>query len=133
VSALALENRPTVLVAEDDEELRGLICDMLARAGCAVEAFPDGDSLSRALAHRLDDLGQPPDLIVTDVQMAGHSGLEVVRQLRRYDRVTPVIVVTAFGGDFASSKAEHLGAQLLEKPFDLEELKSVAAGLGVIP
>lgn len=124
--------RPTVLVAEDDDELRELICQMLVAAGCSVESYANGDLLWAALAHRIEYLGVPPDLIVTDVRMPGHTGLEVVRQLRRYDRVTPVIVVTAFGDQQALSTAEQLGAQLLDKPFDLERLREAAVSAGVL-
>ncbi len=124
--------KPTVLVAEDDDELRDLICRMLRAAGCTVEAFPNGDQLWEALAYRIDCAGVPPDLIVTDVRMPGHTGLEVVKQLRRYDRVTPVIVVTAFGDETAASNAEQLGAHLIAKPFDLEQLRSAAQSFGVL-
>ena len=64
-----------------------------------VESYPTGEQLWNALVHRVDTLGVPPDLIVTDVRMPGRTGLEVVQQLRRYDRVTPVIVVTACARD----------------------------------
>ncbi|MFT3835855.1 MAG: response regulator [Myxococcaceae bacterium] len=125
-------SRPTVLVAEDDAELRDLICQRLVSAGCSVESYPTGEQLWRALVHRVDILGVPPDLIVTDVRMPGRTGLDVVRQLRRYDRVTPVIVVTAFGDEHAASSAEQLGAHLIPKPFDLDQLLQAAVSAGVI-
>jgi DNA-binding response OmpR family regulator len=118
---------PAVLVAEDDAALREVICEALAAAGWRVESYADGDALLNALTYRFDCLGTPPDLVVTDLRMPGGSGLDVLQRLRRFDKVTPVILITAFGDAKTHAAALKLGAcHVLDKPFDVDTLRIVA-------
>ena len=119
---------PTVLIAEDDPDLRSMMAESFADRGFNVETFADGDQLLDALLVRFDQLGAPPDLVVTDVRMPGRTGLDVISQLRRFDFVTRVIVVTAFADEPTKGIARALGAQLFSKPFDLDELIQAASG-----
>ena len=116
-----------VLVAEDQEDLRVMIGQLFREEGCEVEEFADGAGLLHALTTRFDQLGVPPDLVVCDLKMPGCSGFEVLAQLRRFDRVTPVILITAFGDEAAHATALQLGAAcLIDKPFDLSDLREAA-------
>ena len=118
---------PAVLVAEDDAALREVICEALTTAGWRVESYADGDALLNAVTYRFDYLGTPPDLIVTDLRMPGWSGLDVLKRLRRFDKVTPVILITAFGDTKTHAAALKLGAcHVLDKPFDVDTLRIVA-------
>lgn len=81
----------TVLLAEDDADIRLLVTLKLTQAGHQVRGF--GDGLSAAA----DARERPPDLAVLDIMMPGMSGLEVCRGLRK-DPATahiPVILLTA--------------------------------------
>lgn len=120
---------PTVLIAEDDPELRSMMAESFADRGFQVETYADGNQLLDALLVRFDQLGAPPDLVVTDVRMPGRTGLDVISQLRRFDFVTRVIVVTAFADDATKGIARALGAKLFSKPFDLDELIEAASGV----
>jgi two-component system OmpR family response regulator len=128
-----MSENPEVLVAIDDDRLRNVICETLARARWRVESYADGVALLNALSYRFDHLGSPPDLIIADVNMPGRSGFDVVEQLRRYDQVTPVIFLTAVADAQTHAAASQLGAcRVMEVPFAPSDLRALAADcLGV--
>ena len=82
-----------ILVAEDDEVTRQLMCMTLERQGFEVLTAEDGlQAYELALSLR-------PDLIITDVNMPGADGAHFVRRVRDTDELTatPIIVTTGFG------------------------------------
>ena len=109
----------TVLLAEDDADIRFLVTFKLERAGHEVRGFPDGVS---ALA---DARGHLPDLAVLDVMMPRMSGLDVCRELRR-DPATaavPVILLTACAEDADVAAGFAAGADdYIIKPFSPRDL-----------
>ncbi len=106
-----------VLVAEDDPGLRSVLERGLRRSGYVVDAVPDGD---RALMYlRSYDY----EVAVLDWRMPGHSGLDVVREVRRRGSKVPVLLLTA--RDTTADRVEGLdgGADdYLVKPFEFAEL-----------
>ena len=82
-----------ILVAEDDDLARELMCRTLERQGYAVTTAEDG-----LKAYELA-LGMRPDLIITDVSMPGADGAHFVRRVRDTGELsaTPIIVTTGFG------------------------------------
>jgi two-component system nitrogen regulation response regulator GlnG len=69
-----------------------------------------------------------PDLVITDVRMAGINGLETLRRIRQADPKLPVILMTAFGTTQTAIEAMKLGAfDYLLKPFDVPRLKQLVA------
>jgi CheY-like chemotaxis protein len=126
--------RPTVLVAEDDPEMRRLLATVLPRWGFDVTLAHDGDELTdlvqRFLHGTSEERSHPPDLIISDVRMPGHSGLSVLEYLRRNDWTTPFVVITAFGDPSTHAEARRLGAaRVLDKPFDLNHLRATVLEL----
>jgi CheY-like chemotaxis protein len=120
-----------VLLAEDQPQMRSLLCAMLIRDGYEVIEVEDGPSLLGALiSGLLEERARAPDLIITDVRMPGLTGLEVLARLRREDWDTPVILITAFGDEALHAEAARLGAtRVLDKPFELEELRGAVREL----
>ena len=113
-----------VALAEDDDDLRSLLATMLRRAGYRVREFSSGSQLLRTLAP-LATSGI--DLVISDIRMPGASGLEVLARLQRSDQHLPVVLMTAFGDRSTHEKALELGAAaLIDKPFELDELLSLA-------
>jgi DNA-binding response OmpR family regulator len=111
-----------LLLAEDDDELRHCIAHELRRKGYEVdEAFSGFEAI--ALISRHSD---PYDLIISDLQLHGISGLEIVDELRgstrREDADIPVILLGEGASGETRSEAQRLHAVLVEKPCDLEEL-----------
>ena len=104
----------TVLLAEDDADIRLLVTLRLKKAGHQIRAFGDGPSaLAGAREH-------PPDLAVLDIMMPGMSGLEVCRELRK-DPATakiPVILLTALAQEADVTAGFAAGADdYIVKPF----------------
>ncbi len=122
---------PRVLVAEDDMEMRRLLCDTLRQDGCEVIAVPDGGRLLVALAHAIADPGGQAavDLILSDVRMPICSGMQILEQLRAAHRRKPFILMTAFGDAGTRARARSLGALLFDKPFDLDDVRTAVASL----
>ena len=104
----------TVLLAEDDADIRFLVTFKLKQAGYQVRGFGDGLS---ALA---DAREHPPDLAVLDIMMPGMSGLEVCQELRK-DPATaniPVIILTALAQEADIAAGIAAGADdYIVKPF----------------
>ena len=120
-----------VLVAEDDTEMRRLLVDAFAHAGYQVIEVADGRQLLACLAdpHHRDHCPEP-DLVVSDIRMPGHSGLDVLAALRQHDWAMPVLIITAFGSPETHAEARRLGAAaVLDKPFDIDDLIDVAEGI----
>ena len=116
-------NHATVLLAEDDPDLRELLAFCLFSQGYAVESFSQGLGLLERLQDHFDGRREPVDLIISDLRMPGLTGLEVLESLcDRPDR-PPVICITAFGDPATHRQARRLGAaEVLDKPFDIDIL-----------
>ena len=126
LAAPARDNRPLVLVVDDEESYRQALASGLTREGFAVEAAGDGHEALR-LFHRVH-----PDLVLLDVMLPGASGLTVLEQVRRGSRSRdiPVLVISAFSAESDQRAARSAGASgFLKKPFDPEELKLLVEDL----
>src|SRR6188472_1368915 len=111
-----MDDRPRILVIDDDVELCELLADLLGQEGFAVEAVNDGAAgLTRAAegVHAL---------VVLDVMLPKLSGFEVLTRLRQTSRV-PVLMLTARGEDVDRIVGLEMGADdYLPKPFNPREL-----------
>jgi CheY-like chemotaxis protein len=119
---------PWVLVADDDEDMRKLLSDVLREDGFTVSEARDGQELLAMLVEKTAPDGTPiaPDLVVTDVQMPGATGMRVLSHVRRAHPTVPVILITAFGSAELHAQAKRLGAAtVLNKPFDLGDLRKL--------
>ncbi|PWJ56088.1 Response regulator receiver domain-containing protein [Quadrisphaera granulorum] len=118
----------TVLVADDDLDIRELVAFKLAQAGYEVRSAPDG-----AAALDLARAGGV-DIVVLDLMMPGLSGLDVCAELRRQEATAdlPVIMLTARAQDQDVASGFAAGADdYVVKPFSPRELVSrVQAVLG---
>jgi DNA-binding response OmpR family regulator len=111
-----------VLLAEDDRELRGLLALTLREDGYEVKEAADGAELLEALSEAGE--GATFDLVITDIRMPRHTGIDVLSRLRWTDGELPVILITAFGEERTHQLAERLGAAaVFDKPFDLDDLR----------
>lgn len=118
-------SRGTILIVEDDPDIRAGLADALESEGYAALTAPDGKQ-GLALARQ-----QRFDLILLDIMMPGLSGYDVCRELRRRDTSTPIIMLTAKGAEVDKVVGLELGADdYVTKPFGLRELLArVAAAL----
>lgn len=106
-----------VLLVEDDEQIATGVQSALKRKAYQVDWVNDGkQALNAALDNHFD-------LIVLDLGLPGMDGIEVLSQLRRKQKQTPVIIVSA--RDSTQNRIEGLNCgadDYLVKPFDLDEL-----------
>ena len=111
--------KPTILIVEDEADIRELVRYHLEQEGYAVEEADSGEkALDRAAATR-------PALVVLDLMLPGTDGLEVCRRLRVDDtlREVPVIMLTAKGTEVDRILGLELGADdYITKPFSPREL-----------
>jgi DNA-binding response OmpR family regulator len=106
-----------VLVAEDDNGLRDVLARGLRENDYVVDAVADGEEAIRFLR------SYEYELAVLDWRMPGMSGLEVVRWIRRQQRRTPVLLLTARDAHADRVTGLDQGADdYLVKPFDFAEL-----------
>lgn len=110
-------DRATVLVVEDDADLRDLVRGALAADGHHVDAVADA---AAALAHPVVTEGRL-DLLVTDVELPGISGLELAERLA--GRGVRVLVISGHG-EAALGDALPPGAIVLDKPFGVVDLRA---------
>jgi DNA-binding response OmpR family regulator len=114
----------TVIVADDDDELRDHIADALRTDGCKVVEARDGEEVLGLVADSVSDTATRPDVVVVDVRMPKLSGLGVLEELRRTSRL-PVVVITGFSPDSVEVVARRLGAMAgLRKPLDMDDLRT---------
>ncbi len=110
-------DRPVILVADDDATIRGNLALLLKSEGFAVREAVDG---LEAMKQFVDPT---INLVLLDLNMPGHNGMEILREHSDLLEQLPVIVITAYGGSSAAIEAMKLGAfDYLSKPFDLDEV-----------
>ncbi|MFM9269119.1 response regulator transcription factor [Halomonas elongata] len=111
----------TVLLVEDDRLLAETLVDALQLGGHRVRYLADGLEAHASL----DTADHGNDLILLDLNLPGCSGLDVLETLRRHDRDTPVLILTARGAVEDRVRGLDLGADdYLAKPFALDELEA---------
>ncbi len=108
---------PSILVAEDQDDIRELLVMNLRNARYEVSAVADG------VAALNSQNEQSSDLLILDLMMPGMDGLEVCKALRARGRTTPILMLTAKSTELDRVLGLELGADdYLTKPFSLAEL-----------
>ena len=109
-----------ILVADDEPHIGRIIQLKLERAPYEVSLVPDGRAAIEAL-----EGDEPIDLVLLDIMMPYHSGLEVLARMKEipHRRETPVIILTAKGQHPDREQAMELGAtDFFTKPFSPNKL-----------
>ena len=106
-----------ILVVDDKELMRDSVGTMLSRRGHAVIAAASGSAALERIAKR------PVDVVVTDLQMPGMDGIELMQTIREKDDSIPVILMTAFATVETAVGAMKSGAwDYITKPFSGDDL-----------
>lgn len=115
--------RGTVLVADDDEQIRELATMALESFGFQVVTAEDGTLALRALSERANEFA----FVLLDLMMPGMSGEEVVDELDRLGAVTPVILCSGYHPHDLGLRFLGRGvAAFLQKPYEVEQLRAAA-------
>lgn len=113
-------NRPAVLFVEDVSDTRDLVEFSLQQDGFAVTSVQTAqEGIAQARSGRYA-------LILLDIGLPDKDGLELCREIRRFDPATPIVFYTAFAELLDKGEVERAGAQgYLRKPEDTAQLGSM--------
>jgi len=109
-----------IIIIDDEEDVRKVLEMALTSAGHLVLCAADGDEgLELRRAH-------PADLVITDLFMPKHEGIETIRELRRDFPKLPIIAMSGQSmADVMLQIAHQLGViEVLQKPFDVPTLRA---------
>ena len=108
-----------ILLAEDDDSMRGFLAKALKKAGHDVSPVADGEE-------GLDTLGDRAgvyDLLLTDIVMPGIDGIELARRAAEIDPALKIMFITGFAAvALNAGSAAPRDAKVLSKPFHLKDL-----------
>lgn len=113
-----MDTNETVLIVDDEDNLRRVLSVQLGRSGFECLTAPDGSKALKILEKR-------PDIavVITDMKMPGMDGVELLRNIKQINPRLPVIILTAFGTITSAVEAVKSGAfDYMEKPFDKQAL-----------
>jgi len=111
------ETKKTILLADDDDNLRRVLEFQLSEAGYKILTAADGAEAFEVFTN--NDF----DCVVTDLRMPKLSGLELLEKIKIFNTETPVIVITAFGEVETAVTAMKAGAfDYINKPFNRDEI-----------
>jgi len=114
-----------VLVIDDEPIIRDVLQEILAREGYAIVSVPDAESGLAALDR------EEYDLIILDLMLPGLGGFETLKEIKRRDPDSVVVMITAYGSVETAVQAMRMGAHdYLTKPFKNEDvLRTLSTGL----
>jgi excisionase family DNA binding protein len=116
------DQRPRVLVVDDEAGIRELLSKTLALAEYDVDLASGGAEALERL-HRAHY-----DLVITDLKMPGVDGMTVIRDARRFLPQLPIIIITGYSTEASAIEAINLGVNgYLTKPFRVPKVLSTAA------
>jgi DNA-binding NtrC family response regulator len=106
-----------ILVVDDDQEMCGMLSDVLKGEGFSV--LTTNESLEALKILKKEEF----DVIITDLKMKGLKGLDLLREANKVASLTPVIIITAFGTIESAIQAMKMGAyDYITKPFQIDEI-----------
>jgi DNA-binding NtrC family response regulator len=107
----------TILIIDDDDQLRMSFERLLIEEGYQVRTAASGESGIRMVEDAL------PDLVVLDVRLPGMNGLETFERIHAVEQKLPVIIMTAYGTTETAIEATKMGAfDYIIKPFDIPQM-----------
>ena len=112
-----MENKPTVLIVDDDDTLRTTLQKIFRKAGYEAETARNGQEAARRLGEKAWDL------VLADLKMPRKNGLSLLEEINQRSPETKVIIMTAYGTDETRQQALERGAcAYLDKPVSRAEL-----------
>ena len=109
-----------ILIVDDNREIRAILEEYLREEGYVAEGAGDGKEA-------LEKHGTGPfDLIITDLNMPGMTGIELIKEVAKDESTTEFIIITGYASLDTAIEAVKAGAfDYIVKPFRIEELKVV--------
>jgi len=107
----------TIIIIDDDDQLRKSFEKLLIEEGYDVESAASGEAGLKLVREKV------PDLVILDVRLPGMNGLETFQHIHEIEPKLPVIMMTAFGTTETAIEATKMGAfDYILKPFDIPDM-----------
>ena len=111
-----------ILVVDDEDFIRVILTEILTEEGYAVTTASDGEQAVELLER------QTFDLVITDLQMPGLDGTEVLRAAKRIDPTYPVIMITGYPSkETVARSVREEAADYITKPFNVQVVRDTVA------
>jgi DNA-binding NtrC family response regulator len=110
----------TILIIDDDDQLRRSFERLLTEEGYTILSAPSGEAGLKVLR------SQVPDLVILDMRLPGMNGFDTFKAIHDMESKLPVIIMTAYGTTETAIEATKMGAfDYILKPFDIPDMLSV--------
>ncbi len=114
------ENGVSLMIVDDDENMREILAKVLAQEGYTIRQAPHAEAALQELRR------EPVDVVLSDIRMPGMDGLAFLQQARRSFPEVTVIMMTAFGSVDSAVEAMKQGAyDYISKPFKMDEVNII--------
>lgn len=111
-------SQTSILIVDDESETRSLLREIMEKEGYEVQTAPDGPTALDLV------IRQTPDVVLSDIQMPGMNGIDLLRAIHHRIPETQVILLTAYGSLNTAVEGIKAGAfDYLSKPFVLDEVR----------
>lgn len=112
-----VNDKPKVLLVDDEDALREAMARRLSRKGFFTETASDGDQALELFRQN------PHDVVVLDIKMPGIDGIEVLRLIKKMDYEAQVIILSGHASLESAKQIVELGGfEYLLKPYELDDL-----------
>jgi len=113
-----------IAIVDDDRNLRDALQDLLETAGYESQLYPSAE----AFLEKEGYVGA--DCVLTDINMPGMSGIDMLKELQGLPHLPPIIIMTSYDDcDTISAAANSMAVAFLSKPVDTAELLKCLAAL----
>lgn len=116
----------TLLIVEDEADLREPLAMEFESLGCKVFEAPNGvEGFDIVCREKID-------VVISDIRMPGGDGIEMLRKIKARDHLAPVVMLITGFSDVSREEAYDLGAEsILSKPFDLDAIEEAVERLSL--
>ena len=110
----------TILIVDDDIDMSWFLQEILGEFGYDFQVASSGKDALNQMKNSIFDL------ILLDIKLPDMSGMNVLKELRKFTKNVPVIIVTSYGTEKLRKEADDLEVVgFLNKPFDVEKIKAI--------
>ena len=121
-----LMNKRKVLIVDDEEGIRNILCDFLDKKGYRTRSVADGRELIVQLNSEL------PDIVFLDIQLPDINGLELLKMIKQIDEDIIVIMISGYATEKKAKQTFQFGAfDYIRKPFDLEQVAAMLSAVEI--
>lgn len=111
-----------ILIVDDAIYMRAVLRDLLERNGYEIVGMAKNGEMGVEMYEQLYVNGNKPDLVLMDITMKKMNGIEALKEIKKIDAMSNVVMVSSVGAKNSLVEAIHAGAKyFINKPFDDED------------